>query len=69
VRKCQFEDLDEKKRYDSQLFNGRLHEKPLERKAERGKNTGTNLGTRFPRASNFKKTHKMCQKHWGACTT
>jgi hypothetical protein len=32
--KCQFEDLDEKKRYDMGLPNGRLHEKPSEKKAE-----------------------------------
>jgi hypothetical protein len=32
VRKCQFEDLDEKKRYDTQSSNGRLHEKPSQRK-------------------------------------
>ncbi len=68
ARKCQFQDLDEKKRYDSQSSNGHLHEKPLERKAEQGKNAGTNPGTRFPRASYFKKTHKVCQKHGGACT-
>ncbi len=28
ARKCQFEDLCEKKRYDSRSPNGRLHEKP-----------------------------------------
>ncbi len=37
ARKCQFEDLGEKKRYDTWSFNGRLHEKPLQRKAEHGK--------------------------------
>ncbi len=30
-RKCQFEDLGEKKRYDLQLPNGRLHKKSLEK--------------------------------------
>ncbi len=49
--------------------NGHSHKKPLERKAERGKNAGTNLGTRFPRVSYFKKMRKVCQKHGGACTT
>ncbi len=69
MRKYQFEDLDEKKRYDTQLSNGRLHKKPSQRKAERGKNDGTNPGTRFPQASYFKKTPNVCQKHGGACTT
>ncbi len=69
ARKCQLEDLDKKKRYDLQSPNGHLHEKPLERKAERGKNAGTNPVTRFPWSSYFEKTRKVCQKHGGACTT
>ncbi len=48
---------------------GRLHEKPLERKAERGKNAGTNFGTRFPWTSYFEKMRNVCQKYGGACTT
>jgi hypothetical protein len=51
------------------LSKGCLHEKPLQRKAERGKNAGTNPGTRFPRASYFEKTRNVFQKHGGACTT
>ncbi len=31
--------------------------------------TGTNYGTRFPRASCFKKTCHVCQKYGGACST
>ncbi len=69
MRKCQFEDLDEKKRYDSQSPNRCSHEKPSARKVERGKNAGTNFGTRFPQVSYFEKMHNMCQKHGGACTT
>ncbi len=68
TRICQFEDLDKKKRYDLQSSNGHSHEKPLERKAERGKNADTNPGTRFPRASYFKKMSNVCQKHRSACT-
>jgi hypothetical protein len=68
TRQCQFEDLDEKKRYDSQSSNGHLHKKPLERKAEWGENASTNPGTRFPQASYFEKTRTVCQKHGGACT-
>ncbi len=49
--------------------NGHLHEKPLQRKAERGKNAGTYLGTRLPGASYIEKTHYVFQKHGGACTT
>jgi hypothetical protein len=67
VRKCLFKDLDDKKRYDSQSFNGHLHKKPSERKVEWGKNAGTNPCTRFPRASYFKKTCNVFQKHGGAC--
>ena len=67
--KCQFEDLDKKKRYDLQSSNGHWHKKPSERKAERGKNAGTDLGARFPRASYFEKMRNVCQKHGGACTT
>ncbi len=36
TRKCQFEDLD-KKWYDLRLPNGRLHKRPLQRKADQGK--------------------------------
>ncbi len=32
MRKCQFENLDNKKRYDTRLPNRRLHEKPLEKR-------------------------------------
>ncbi len=67
ARKCQFEDLGEKKRYDLQSPNGCLHEKPSERKAEWGKNAGTNFGTRFPRVSYFKKMRNVCQKYGGTC--
>jgi hypothetical protein len=69
MRKCQFEDLDDKKRNDLRSFNRDSHEQPPERKAERGKNAGTNPGTRFPRASYFKKMCNVCQKHGGTCTT
>ncbi len=41
----------------------------LRKKVERGKNAGTNPGTRFPRASYFEKMRKVCQKYGGACTT
>jgi hypothetical protein len=41
----------------------------LWQKAERGKKTGTNSCTKFPRASCFKKMHHVCQKYGGACTT
>ncbi len=58
-------DLAKKKRYDMRLSNGRLHKKPLQRKAERGKNAGTYLGTRFPRASYFKKTRNVLPETWG----
>jgi hypothetical protein len=49
--------------------NGRLREKPLQRKAEWGKNASTYPGTRFPQASYFEKTPDVFQKHGGACTT
>jgi hypothetical protein len=32
MRKCQFEDLGKKKRYDTRLPNGRLHEKPSKKR-------------------------------------
>jgi hypothetical protein len=38
-------------------------------KAERGKNAGTNSGTRFPQASYFEKMHNVSQKYGGAGTT
>ena len=60
--------LREEKRYGLQLPNGRLHEKSSA-KGGMGKETGTNSCTRFPLASCFKKTHHMCQKYGGACTT
>jgi hypothetical protein len=41
----------------------------LWQKKEWGKKTGTNSCTRFPRASCFKKTHHVCQKYGGTCTT
>jgi hypothetical protein len=41
----------------------------LWQKEKWGKKTGTNSNTRFPRASCFKKTHHVCQKYGGACTT
>ncbi len=44
--------------------NGRLHEKPSQRKAEQGKNAGTYSGARFPQLSNFKK-HVMCSRNMG----
>ncbi len=69
ARKCQFEDLDKKKRYDRRSPNGRSHKKPLESKAEQGKNAGTYFGTRFPQASYFEKMRNVCQKHGGVCTT
>ncbi len=68
MRKWQFEDLCEKKRYDSQSPNGRLHKKPLANGGT-GKECGTNSSTRFPRASYFEKTRNVCQKYGGACTT
>jgi hypothetical protein len=49
--------------------NGCLHEKPPQRKAERGKNADTYPGTRFPRASYFEKRCNVFQKHGGTCTT
>ncbi len=66
MRRCQFKDLDEKKRYDLQSSNGHLHEKPLEIMAERGKNACTNLGTRFPRASYFSRKRIRCARNMGA---
>ncbi len=41
----------------------------LRKKAEWGKNAGTNSGTRFPQASYFEKMLNVCQKYGGACTT
>ncbi len=41
----------------------------LWQKAEWGKNSGNNSGTRFPLASYFKKTCNVGQKYGGACTT
>jgi hypothetical protein len=53
------------KRYVKRLSNGHLHEKPSQRKAEWGKNAGTNPGTRFPRASYFEKA-VMHSRNMGA---
>jgi hypothetical protein len=47
--------------------NGRLLEKPFQRKGEQGKNAGIDLGARFPRASYFEKARNVCQKHGGSC--
>ncbi len=66
ARKCQFEDFD-KKKYDLQSPNWRLHEKPLQRKAKQGEKADTNSGTRYPQVSYLKKMHDMSQKHRGAC--
>ncbi len=53
-----------------------IHEHPmnvcmrnLRKKAEQGKNAGTNSGTRFPQASCFGKMRKVCKEYGGACTT
>jgi hypothetical protein len=46
-----------------------VHTRNLRKKAERGKNAGTNSSTRFPRASYFEKMCKVCQKYGGACMT
>jgi hypothetical protein len=45
--------------------NGRLHKKPLAKKAERGKFTGSEATTRFPRASCFKKPTRSVPELWG----
>jgi hypothetical protein len=58
----------QEKRDDSRSPNGCLHEKPLQRKAERGKKTGINSGTRCPQVSYFEKTCNVCQKYGGTCT-
>ncbi len=44
--------------------NGRLHQKPSG-KAERGKFTGSEATTRFPRASCFKKPTRFVPEIWG----
>jgi hypothetical protein len=54
-----------KKRYETRSLNGRLQKKPLQRKAEQGKNAGTFSGARFPGLSNFEK-HVMCSRNMGA---
>ena len=69
MQKCQFVDFDEKKRYDLHSVQWTFARETFARKAEWGKNTGTNSGTRFPRASYFKKMRNVLQKHGGACTT
>jgi hypothetical protein len=55
---------------------GMTHDRPtdvrmrnLQQMAERGKNSGTNSSTRFPRASYFEKTRNVCQKYGCTCTT
>ncbi len=67
ARKFQFEEFCVRRK-------GMIRELPtdvcmrnLRQKAER--ETGSNSCTRFPRASCFKKTHHVCQKNGGACTT
>ncbi len=69
ARKCMFKEFCMRRK-------GMICDLPMDvcmrnlwRKAERGKKTGTNSCTRFPRASCFKKTCHVCQKYWGACTT
>ncbi len=67
TRKCQCEEYCMRRK-------GMIHKLPkdvcmrnLWQKAEW--ETGTNSCTRFPQASCFKKTHHVCQKYGGACTT
>jgi hypothetical protein len=51
-----------KKRHDLRLPNGRLLEKPLQRKAKWGEKAGTSLCTMYPQASYFEKARNVCQK-------
>jgi hypothetical protein len=64
-KKCQFKDLDKKKRYDTQSPNGRSHEKPSQRKAERGKNAGTYLVPVAHKHLTLRK-RMMCSRNMGA---
>jgi hypothetical protein len=54
-----------KKRYDLHLLNGRLHEKPSQRKAKWGENAGTIFvpGTHEHLTS---RKHVMCARNLGA---
>jgi hypothetical protein len=53
ARKCQFEDFSEKERYDLHSVQWTFAPKTFGKKAERGKFTGSEAITRFPRASSF----------------
>ncbi len=45
--------------------NGRLHQKPLAKKSERGNFTGSEATTRFPQASCFQKPTCFVPEIWG----
>ncbi len=69
ARKCQFEDLDKKKRYDLRLVQWTFAWETFAKKGRMGKECRYLSGTRFPRASYFEKMRNVCQKHGGACMT
>ncbi len=69
ARKCQFEEYCMRRKGMICDHPTDVRMRNLWQKAERGKRTGNNSNTRFPRASCFKKMCNVCQKYGGAWTT
>jgi hypothetical protein len=67
ARKCQFKEFCVRRKEMICELPMDVHMRNLQQKAER--ETGTNSCIKFPRVSCFEKTHHVCQKYGGACTT
>ncbi len=65
ARKCQFEDFCEKERYESCSVKWTFTAETFGKKAEKGKFTGSEATTRFPRAFCFEKPTRSVPETWG----
>jgi hypothetical protein len=66
VRKCQFKDLDEKKRYDTRSPNGHLHEKPSEKRRNKEKMPVLTLVPGSQHEHHTSRKRVMCGRNTGA---
>ncbi len=65
ARKCQSKDFFEKERYESCSVQLTFKAETFGKKAEKGKFTGSEATTRFPRASCFEKPTHSIPETWG----
>jgi hypothetical protein len=64
TRKCKFEVFSEEERYDSRSVQRTFAQETFGKKAEKGKFTGSEATTRFPRASCFEKPMRSVPESW-----